>query len=82
MEQVKSAEKSPIIALTSGKGAKQLNGIANEIVTLPDAPQSSDCLNADSQRRSAYNCWPIIWQSSSGWSVMSINRGIANARGA
>jgi glucosamine--fructose-6-phosphate aminotransferase (isomerizing) len=40
MEQVK-ARKGPIIALTSGNGAKRLKGIANEIVTLPDVP---DCL--------------------------------------
>ena len=40
MEQVK-ARKGPIIALTSGNGARQLKGIANEIVNLPDAP---DCV--------------------------------------
>ncbi len=40
MEQVK-ARKGPIIALTSGNGAKQLKEIANEIITLPDAP---DCV--------------------------------------
>ena len=39
IEQVK-ARKGPIIALTSGTGAKQLKGIANDIVTLPDAPDS------------------------------------------
>ena len=39
MEQVK-ARKGPIIALTSGSGAKQLKGIANDIITLPDAPDS------------------------------------------
>jgi glucosamine--fructose-6-phosphate aminotransferase (isomerizing) len=37
MEQVK-ARKGPIIALTSGKGAKQLKEIANDIIVLPDAP--------------------------------------------
>ncbi len=37
IEQVK-ARKGPIIALTSGKGAKHLKGIANEIVLLPEAP--------------------------------------------
>ncbi|MEP7015567.1 MAG: glutamine--fructose-6-phosphate transaminase (isomerizing) [Verrucomicrobiota bacterium] len=40
MEQVK-ARKGPIIALTSGNGVKKLKGIANDIITLPDAP---DCL--------------------------------------
>jgi glucosamine--fructose-6-phosphate aminotransferase (isomerizing) len=40
IEQVK-ARKGPIIAFTSGNGAKQLKGIANEIISLPDAP---DCL--------------------------------------
>jgi glucosamine--fructose-6-phosphate aminotransferase (isomerizing) len=40
IEQVK-ARKGPIIALTSGNGAKQLKEIANEIILLPDAP---DCL--------------------------------------
>ncbi len=38
MEQVK-ARKGPIIAITSGTGAKQLKGIAGEIITLPDAPE-------------------------------------------
>src|SRR5438128_3478166 len=38
IEQVK-ARKGPIIALTSGDGAKQLQGIANEIVLLPEAPE-------------------------------------------
>jgi len=37
MEQVK-ARKGPIIALTSGNGAKQLKEIVNDIVVLPDAP--------------------------------------------
>jgi glucosamine--fructose-6-phosphate aminotransferase (isomerizing) len=37
MEQVK-ARKGPIIALTTGKGAAQLKEIANDIITLPDAP--------------------------------------------
>jgi glucosamine--fructose-6-phosphate aminotransferase (isomerizing) len=40
MEQVK-ARKGPIVALTTGTGTKQLNGIANDIIHLPDAP---DCL--------------------------------------
>ena len=40
IEQVK-ARKGPIITFTSGKGAKQLKGIANEIISLPDVP---DCL--------------------------------------
>jgi glucosamine--fructose-6-phosphate aminotransferase (isomerizing) len=40
MEQIK-ARKGPIIAVTSGNGAKQLSHIANDIITLPDAP---DCL--------------------------------------
>jgi glucosamine--fructose-6-phosphate aminotransferase (isomerizing) len=39
IEQVK-ARKGPIIAFTSGNGAKQLKGIANEIILLPEAP---DC---------------------------------------
>jgi glutamine---fructose-6-phosphate transaminase (isomerizing) len=37
IEQVK-ARKGPIIALTSGKCAKHLKGIANEIIMLPEAP--------------------------------------------
>jgi len=41
IEQVK-ARKGPIIALTTGSGAKQLKGIANEIISLPSAP---DCLS-------------------------------------
>src|SRR5438874_7746665 len=40
IEQVK-ARKGPIIALTSGKGVKELQGIANDIVSLPEAP---DCV--------------------------------------
>jgi glucosamine--fructose-6-phosphate aminotransferase (isomerizing) len=36
IEQVK-ARKGPIIAFTSGTGAKQLKGIANEIISLPEA---------------------------------------------
>jgi glucosamine--fructose-6-phosphate aminotransferase (isomerizing) len=40
IEQVK-ARKGPIIALTSGNGAEQLKEIANEIISLPDAP---DCV--------------------------------------
>ena len=40
IEQVK-ARKGPIIALTSGNGAKQLKEIANEVISLPDAP---DCV--------------------------------------
>jgi len=36
IEQVK-ARKGPIIAFTSGNGAKQLKGIANEIISLPEA---------------------------------------------
>jgi glucosamine--fructose-6-phosphate aminotransferase (isomerizing) len=38
MEQVK-ARKGPIFAITSGNGAKQLKGIAEEIITVPDAPE-------------------------------------------
>jgi glucosamine--fructose-6-phosphate aminotransferase (isomerizing) len=37
IEQIK-ARKGPIIALTSGNGASQLKGIANEIVSLPTVP--------------------------------------------
>ena len=37
IEQVK-ARKGPIVALTSGKCAKHLKGIANEIIILPEAP--------------------------------------------
>jgi glucosamine--fructose-6-phosphate aminotransferase (isomerizing) len=37
IEQVK-ARKGPIIALTSGKCAKHLKAVANEIVLLPEAP--------------------------------------------
>jgi glutamine---fructose-6-phosphate transaminase (isomerizing) len=40
IEQVK-ARKGPIITFTSGNGAKQLKGIANEIILLPDVP---DCV--------------------------------------
>ena len=36
IEQVK-ARKGPIIALTSGKGAKQLKNVANEIISIPEA---------------------------------------------
>src|ERR687892_613398 len=36
IEQVK-ARKGPIIALTSGNGAKQLKGIADEIISVPEA---------------------------------------------
>jgi len=38
IEQVK-ARKGPVIALTSGQGAKHLKGIANDIILLPDAPE-------------------------------------------
>jgi glucosamine--fructose-6-phosphate aminotransferase (isomerizing) len=38
IEQVK-ARKGPIIAVTSGNGPKQLKGIANEIIVLPEAPE-------------------------------------------
>lgn len=38
MEQVK-ARKGPIIAVTSGSGAKQLKEIAEDIIVLPDAPE-------------------------------------------
>src|SRR6266508_1042840 len=38
IEQVK-ARKGPIIALTSGDGAKQLKGIANDIIEIPRAPE-------------------------------------------
>ena len=41
IEQVK-ARKGPIIAITSGNGTKQLKGLANEIISLPDVP---DCLS-------------------------------------
>ncbi len=37
IEQVK-ARKGPIIALTSGAGAKQLDAVANDIITVPNAP--------------------------------------------
>jgi glutamine---fructose-6-phosphate transaminase (isomerizing) len=40
IEQVK-ARKGPIIAFTSGSGAKQLKGIADEIISLPEVP---DCV--------------------------------------
>jgi glucosamine--fructose-6-phosphate aminotransferase (isomerizing) len=40
MEQVK-ARKGPIIALTSGNGAKQLRNVADEIISLPEA---HDCV--------------------------------------
>src|SRR5258707_13823453 len=36
IEQVK-ARKGPIIAITSGNGAKQLKGIADEIIAVPEA---------------------------------------------
>ena len=38
MEQVK-ARKGPIIAVTSGNGSKQLKGIAEKIINVPDAPE-------------------------------------------
>jgi glucosamine--fructose-6-phosphate aminotransferase (isomerizing) len=38
IEQVK-ARKGPIVALTSGDGAKQLKGIANDIIEIPSAPE-------------------------------------------
>jgi len=41
IEQVK-ARKGPIIAITSGTGAKQLKGLANEIIEIPDVP---DCVS-------------------------------------
>ncbi len=41
IEQVK-ARKGPIIAITSGNGAKQLKGLAADIVEVPDA---IDCLS-------------------------------------
>jgi len=37
IEQVK-ARKGPIIALTSGHGAKQLKGLANDIIEVPSVP--------------------------------------------
>jgi glucosamine--fructose-6-phosphate aminotransferase (isomerizing) len=37
IEQVK-ARKGPIIAITSGTGEKQLKGIANDIISVPSAP--------------------------------------------
>jgi glutamine---fructose-6-phosphate transaminase (isomerizing) len=40
MEQVK-ARKGPIIALTSGKGAKHLKGIADDVIEIPTA---HDCV--------------------------------------
>jgi len=40
IEQVK-ARKGPIIAVTSGRGVKRLNGIANDIIEIPAA---HDCL--------------------------------------
>ena len=40
IEQVK-ARKGPIIAVTSGTGAKHLREVANEIIVLPEAP---DCI--------------------------------------
>ena len=38
MEQVK-ARKGPIIAVTSGSCAKKLDGIANDVITVPSAPE-------------------------------------------
>ncbi|HSH39980.1 MAG TPA: SIS domain-containing protein, partial [Chthoniobacterales bacterium] len=38
MEQVK-ARKGPIIAVTSGACAKKLEGIADEVITVPSAPE-------------------------------------------
>src|SRR5581483_10138250 len=38
IEQVK-ARKGPVIALTSGKGQKQLKGIADDIIVLPQTPE-------------------------------------------
>ncbi|MEY2540929.1 MAG: hypothetical protein QOI22_531 [Verrucomicrobiota bacterium] len=39
IEQVK-ARKGPIIALTSGKGAKQLKGLANDVIEIPSVPDA------------------------------------------
>jgi glucosamine--fructose-6-phosphate aminotransferase (isomerizing) len=38
IEQVK-ARKGPIVALTSGDGAKQLKGIVNDTIEIPSAPE-------------------------------------------
>src|SRR3982751_3772783 len=38
MEQVK-ARKGPVIAVTSGNGAKHLKEVANDIIVLPEAPE-------------------------------------------
>ena len=38
IEQVK-ARKGPVIAITSGDGAKRLEGIADDVVTVPAAPE-------------------------------------------
>lgn len=39
IEQVK-ARKGPIIAVTTQSGAKQLKGIANDVIVVPDAPDT------------------------------------------
>ncbi len=41
IEQVK-ARKGPLIVITSGNGPKQLKGIANEIIAIPEVP---DCVS-------------------------------------
>ena len=38
IEQVK-ARKGPVIAITTGNGAERLNGIADDIITLPAVPE-------------------------------------------
>src|SRR5204862_411290 len=47
IEQVK-ARKGPVIALTSGNGAKQLRNVADEIISVPEA---LDCVRP---------IWPVV----------------------
>ena len=70
IEQVR-ARKGPVIALTCGKGAKRLKGIADEIVMLPVAPDYVMPILASSRS----SCWPIISPSNS--AATSINRAIS-----
>ena len=60
IEQVK-ARKGPIIAITSGSGASQLEGIANDIISVPSAPDSlSPILNVVPLQLLAYHLAVVL----------------------
>ena len=60
IEQVK-ARKGPIIAITSGSGASQLKGIANDIISVPSAPDSlSPILNVVPLQLLAYHLAVVL----------------------